>query len=152
MNNIGPCYFTVAPMWPKSYHTTGPKSTFLHYLVRHRTLSKTLLVAGNERPPLFGCNWMQVIQLDWAKLHQIREKAAASIVSRFPVVYNAEVGKIKGYKAVIRLREGTKPIFKKSRSVAYALQPALETELTRMQQEGILEPIERSEWATSHSA
>ena len=32
----------VAPMWPKSYHTIGPKSTFLCHLVRHRTLSKTL--------------------------------------------------------------------------------------------------------------
>ena len=38
INNIGPCYFTVAPMWPKSYRTIGPKSTFL----RHRILSKTL--------------------------------------------------------------------------------------------------------------
>ena len=97
---------------------------------------------------MFGRNWMQGIQLDWAKLHQIREKATASIISRFPAVFSAAVGKIQGYKAVIRLKEGTKPIFKKSRSVAYALQPALETELTRMQQEGILEPIERSEWAT----
>ena len=32
--------------------------------------------------------------------------------------------------------------------MAYALQPALETELERMQAEGILEPVERSEWAT----
>ena len=38
INNIGPCYFTVSPMWPKSYRTIGPKSTFL----RHRTLSKIL--------------------------------------------------------------------------------------------------------------
>ena len=43
MNNIGPCYFTVAPMWPKSYHTTGPKITFLRHLVGHRILSKTLV-------------------------------------------------------------------------------------------------------------
>ena len=28
------------------------------------------------------------------------------------------------------------------------MQPALEAELNRMQQEGILEPVERSEWAT----
>ena len=42
MNNIGPCYFNAAPMWPKSYHITGPKSTFLHHLVHHRILSKTL--------------------------------------------------------------------------------------------------------------
>ena len=42
MNKIDPCYFTAAPMWPKFYHTTGPKSTFLCHLVHHRTLSKTL--------------------------------------------------------------------------------------------------------------
>ena len=43
MNNISPSHFTVAPMWPKSYHTTGPKGTFLRHLVRYRTLSKTLI-------------------------------------------------------------------------------------------------------------
>ena len=43
INNIGPRYFTVAPMWPKSYRTIGPKSTFLRHLVSHRTLSKTLI-------------------------------------------------------------------------------------------------------------
>ena len=44
VNNIGPCYFTVnvGPMWPKSYRTIGPKSTFLRHLVCHRTLSKIL--------------------------------------------------------------------------------------------------------------
>ena len=47
MNNIGPSHFTVAPMWPKSYHTTGPKGTFLRHLVRHRTLSKTLTCTYN---------------------------------------------------------------------------------------------------------
>ena len=40
INNIGLCYFTVAPMWPKSYRTIGPKSTFLRHLMSHRTLSK----------------------------------------------------------------------------------------------------------------
>ena len=38
--------------------------------------------------------------------------------------------------------------FKKSRPVAYALQPALDKELLRLQQTGILEPVESSEWAT----
>ena len=41
-----------------------------------------------------------------------------------------------------------KPIFKKSRSVPYALQPALDAELERMQTDGIIEPTDSSEWAT----
>ena len=46
-----------------------------------RKLLPLLIVAGKERPPLFGRDWMQNIQLDWAKLHQIREKVPASIIS-----------------------------------------------------------------------
>ena len=38
--------------------------------------------------------------------------------------------------------------FKKSRSVPYALQPALDAELDRMQRDGIIEPIDNSKWAT----
>ena len=106
-----------------------------------------LVVAGTQRPSLFSRNWLQSIQLDWTALHQLRENALG-IVGRFPAVFGRDVGTIKEYKAIIRLRQGTKPIFKKSRSVAYALQPALELELNRMQQEGILEPVKRSEWAT----
>ena len=105
-----------------------------------------LIVAGNERSSLFGQDWMQGIQLDWAGLHQIREKVS-SVGSR-QCLLSKEVGKIKGYKTIIHLRQGTKPIFKKSRSVAYTLQSTLEVELNRMQQEGILEPVESSEWAT----
>lgn len=107
-----------------------------------------LIVAGDQKPALFGRNWMQGIQLDWARLHQIRQNTSTNIINKFPSVFSKTVGTITGYKAVIRLKQGAKPIFKKSRSVAYALQPALETELDRMQAEGILQPVEQSEWAT----
>jgi len=58
------------------------------------------------------------------------------------------MGIIKGHKVVVRLKQGAKPVYKKSQSVAYALQPALETKLEKLQAEGILKPVERSEWAT----
>ena len=49
MNNVGPCYFTVAPIWHKSYHNTGPRGTFMSHLVHHRTLSKTLTSASQTK-------------------------------------------------------------------------------------------------------
>ena len=48
----------------------------------------------------------------------------------------------------MRLRSGIKPIFKKARPVAYSLQSSLSQELEYLQQEGILEPVESSDWAT----
>jgi len=49
-----------------------------------------------------------------------------------------------GYQADVKLKEGTKSIFKKCRNVAYALQPTLDAELERLQEEGILEPVQSS--------
>ena len=105
-------------------------------------------MAGEQRPPLLGCDWLHSIKLDWAELHHVKKGSSADTVNKFPTVFQKNVGTIKGYKANIRLKEGAKPIFKKSRPVAYALQPILEAELNRMQKEGILEPVESSEWAT----
>ena len=82
-------------------------------------------------------------------LHQLHsDPAAAGMVSKFPDVFQKDVGCIKEYTATIRFREKVKPIFKKSPSVPYALQPALEAELDRMQKDGIIEPTDNSEWAT----
>lgn len=53
--------------------------------------------------------------------------------------FSKGIGTIMGYQADVKLKEGTKPIFKKCRSVAYALQPTLDAELA--QEEGILEPV-----------
>ena len=70
------------------------------------------------------------------------------IIKRFPLVFQKGVGAIKAYKADIRFKEGAKPNFKKSRSVAYALLPLLQTELDQMQRDGILKPVENSDWET----
>jgi len=82
-------------------------------------------------------------------LHQLHNgTAAAGMVHKFPGVFQKDVGCIRGYTATIRLHENVKPIFKKSRSVPYALQPALDPELDQMQRDGIIEPTDNSEWAT----
>ena len=110
-----------------------------------------LIVEGEHKPALFGRDWLAAVKLDWTRLHQLRSDpsaAGAGMVSKFPDVFQKDVGCIKGYTATIRLREKVKPIFKKSRSVPYALQPALEAELDRMQRDGIIEPTDNSEWAT----
>jgi len=41
-----------------------------------------------------------------------------------------------------------KPVFQKARPVPYALRPAVEKELKKMEDEGIIEPVEVSNWAT----
>ena len=71
-----------------------------------------------------------------------------SILAKHSALFQQGIGTIQGYTADARLQANAKPIFNKSRPVAYALQPALDKELQYLQQAEILEPVEFSKWAT----
>ena len=91
---------------------------------------------------------MSSLKLDWAQLHRLQVDPVQQLLTKYSQVFQRGVGIILGYQADIKLKEGTKPTFKKCRSVAYALQPTLEAELQRLQEEGIIEPVQTSPWAT----
>ena len=50
--------------------------------------------------------------------------------------------------AKLHLKDNVKPVFQKARPGLYALRPALEKELKKMEDEGIIEPVEVSNCAT----
>lgn len=56
-------------------------------------------------------------------------------------------GKIKDFRAKIRVQSEAKPIFHKPRPIPYALRESVEKELERLQKNGIITQVERSEWA-----
>ena len=68
--------------------------------------------------------------------------------SKYANIFKPELGSAKGTKVKLHLRKNFKPVFCKARSVPFALRPAIERELERMQSEGIIMPVEFSEWAT----
>ena len=107
-----------------------------------------VVIAGMQRPALFGRNWLAVIKVNWSALHKIQGDKLQHILAKHRALFQQGIGTIQGYKADVRLQPNTKPVFKKSRPVAYALQPALDKELQCLQQAGILEPVRSSEWAT----
>ena len=55
---------------------------------------------------------------------------------------------IKGFKANIVLKENSKPVFCKARTVPYALKETVENELRRLESERIMYPVKTSQWAT----
>ena len=58
------------------------------------------------------------------------------------------MGTLKGHKADLKVEEGCQPSFHKPRQVSFALRPKVETELTRLEKDGILSKVEYSDWAT----
>ena len=63
-------------------------------------------------------------------------------------VFQGGLGALQGYQARILVESDATPRFSKARSVPYAYQELVEKELDRLVSEGILEPVEFSEWAS----
>ena len=58
------------------------------------------------------------------------------------------MGKVKGVAAKLHMKENATPVFQHARRVFYALRPTVEEELKRLENEGVLKPVEVSDWAT----
>ena len=55
---------------------------------------------------------------------------------------------MKGHEAHIRMKDSAQPVFCKPRRVPYALRPAVEAELQKCEDNGVIEKVERSDWAS----
>ena len=54
---------------------------------------------------------------------------------------------VKGVTAKLHFKDNVKPVFQKARPVPYVLRPEVEKELKKMEDEGIIEQVEVSNWA-----
>ena len=69
------------------------------------------------------------------------------ILSRYKNVFQPGLGTLEGYEAKIIVDPEAQPRFCKARSVPYSMWGKAENEVKRLQQEGIIEPIQFAEWA-----
>lgn len=70
------------------------------------------------------------------------------LLKQHKIVFVDGIGKLKDIKAHLTLKDNADPKFLKTRSVPYAMRPRIEKELDRLQQEGIIQPVAHSDWAT----
>ena len=62
-------------------------------------------------------------------------------------VFQPELGTIKGFEAHLHLKDGTKPQFRRPRSVPFAIKESVGREIDRLVENSTLHPVEHSEWA-----
>lgn len=67
---------------------------------------------------------------------------------RYAEIFKPKLGTVKGVTAKLHLKDNVKPVFQKAHPVPYTLCPTAEKELEKMEDEGIIEPVEVSNWAT----
>ena len=62
-------------------------------------------------------------------------------------VFREELGHIKGAPVTLNVDSSQQPRFFKARPVPYALRTKVETELSCLQGQGMIEPVSFSDWA-----
>ncbi|XP_013404718.1 uncharacterized protein K02A2.6 [Lingula anatina] len=117
-----------------------------------QNLQLPLIVAkGSGKPPLLGYGWLQKLKLNWKEIFAISQPLGPNVgeelMNKYENLFSEGYGKIKEFKAHIRVKEDASPVFCKARPVPYALKPAIEAELNRLEQSGIIEKVDHSEWA-----
>ena len=107
------------------------------------------MVRGNG-PSLLGKDWMTKIGLDWGQLiHKIRKDPSEleTLLQKYPSVFQDELGLAETFTAKIHVDPEAEPRFRKARPVPYSQRSNVHAEIDRLQEEGIIEPVEFSEWA-----
>ncbi|CAH0726904.1 unnamed protein product, partial [Brenthis ino] len=79
---------------------------------------------------------------------QLTNTAKRVTSSKYCEVFAEGLGRFTGGAASIHIREGARPVFMRARPLAYALRGPVERALDQMVRDGILTPVERSDWAT----
>ncbi|MFH4979238.1 hypothetical protein AB6A40_005947 [Gnathostoma spinigerum] len=64
---------------------------------------------------------------------------------RYPEVFEETLGRCTKIKTTLQLRNGAKPVFRPKRPVPYASREAVERELNRLAQQGVITKVEYSE-------
>ena len=113
-----------------------------------------LLVAKIDgQPPILGRNWLQEIRLDWSSIFRVSgyspvPEEVQSACSKRKAVFTSEgLGKMKTHTAKMYVKENAVPKFHKARPIPYALKPAVEAQIDKLVTQGILTPVNHSEWA-----
>ena len=105
------------------------------------------MVKVKNKPAILGRDWLKYFKLDWNSIFTVQKFQTIDPVETFPQLSGTGVGTLVGYQANIMLNTDAKPKFHRPRPIPYALHSKVDAELERMRKEGILKPVDKSEWA-----
>ena len=99
-----------------------------------------LLVVKGSGPPLFGRNWLESIQLNWAEIAKVngivaRPKGLQTLLAKYQDVFREELGQCKEIKAHLHVKPNTMPKFYRPRPIPLSMKEKVEADLDRKERE-----------------
>lgn len=105
---------------------------------------------------ILGIDWMDIFKLWDEPISSIcaqvqhperKMELIKALEQKFPEVFSNELGHCTKFKVQLYLKEGSKPVYRPKRPVAYSQLNAIEEELQRLITANIITPIEYSDYA-----
>ena len=108
-----------------------------------------LYVIPGNGPTLMGRNWLKHIRLDWHRIATVRNQPTNlnNLLNKHKALFMDELGKVHPEKAKLHVRPDATPRFFKSRPVPFAIKEAIGKELDKLEEQGILQKVNSSDWA-----
>ena len=131
----------------------GTLTVDVQYGQQHHQNLKLLIVDGSG-PCLMGRDWLKVVRLDWREIGKVYviptnvDSRVAALQEQYQEVFSESLGTITPFQAKLSVMPEAQPKFFKPRSVPYALRERVESELDRLEQDGVLEKTHYSDWAS----
>ena len=109
-------------------------------------------VVEGDGPTLLGHDWLQSIKLDWKSLGVVyvgenRPLTLTGVLQEHQEVFRNELGLMTQFEAKLTIKKDRKPVFVCPWLVPYTLWEPLEQALDRMEDSGVIEKVNHSEWA-----
>ena len=102
-----------------------------------------------EGPTLLGRDWFRIIRLNWSDVNRVSNSDAGydTVLNKYPGMFSDGVGTFAGPRMRIHVSVDAQPLFHKAGPVPYMMRLMIKYELDRLQSEGIISPVEYSNWA-----
>lgn len=113
-----------------------------------------LYVVEQGKTNLLGRQWINELKIEWPirSCHNVQGTEEVfnlnNFSSRYCEVFSDGLGRFTGGTVGFRLREGARPVYLRARPLAYALREPVERALEQLVRDGIITPVETSDWAT----
>ncbi|XP_065075820.1 uncharacterized protein K02A2.6-like isoform X1 [Ochlerotatus camptorhynchus] len=128
---------------------------------RRKTVKLIVLRSGSSFTPLLGRDWLDIFYSDWrnafgsgASVNQLsfpasEEQIVDDVKGRFANIFDKSMfTPIKGFQADLVLKKGAVPIFKRAYDVPLRLKDKVDEHLESLEKDGVITPIDASEWAS----
>lgn len=134
---------------------TGTRSRPLGYFtarVKYGSETKEIdfYVISNGGPALLGRDWLKSFGLSLVKVANVAVKTleVKDLETEFKNLFDGHLGCYKYGTISLKLKKDFRPVFCKPRPVPLAYKEKIETELERLEKEGVITPITNSQWGT----